>query len=577
MLLELAIRDLGVIEHASLVLGPGMTAVTGETGAGKTMIVGAIDLLVGGRSHADLVRPGATEAVVEGRFLRGAEGEDPTGGEEVVVRRVVPRDGRSRAYIDGRLATAGELAELGAALVDLHGQHAHQSLLRQGAQRDCLDRFGRVDLTGRRAAVDALRSVEEALVGMGGDERSRAREIDLLRFQVGELHDAGLTTPDEDDALETEEDVLSDAVAHQEAAALALELLGGDDAAADRLGAALHALEGRAPFTAVAVRLRSLADELGDLVRDLRAAGEAVEDDPERLAEIRGRRQLLRELRRKYGDTLAEVIAFRGEAEQRLAELEQHDARAAALDRRREECLGELAAAEAEVLAARRAAAPALAAAIEAHLAELAMPKARFAVDVDGPAGDDVVLRIAPNPGGAPLPLARTASGGELARTMLAIRLVLTESPPTLVFDEVDAGIGGNAANTVGAALAQLGADHQVLVVTHLAQVAAAADHHVVVTKDDTGDATVTRVSQLDAEGRVVELSRMLSGSPDSAAARGHAEELLAAAGPGGRPRSGPGGPAQSASGREARGASGRGARGASGTKARSTPSSAVR
>jgi DNA repair protein RecN (Recombination protein N) len=562
VLLELAIHDLGVIEHASLVLGPGMTAVTGETGAGKTMIVGAIDLLVGGRSHADLVRPGAAEAVVEGRFLRG---DDLGGGEEVVVRRVVPRDGRSRAYIDGRLATVGELAELGAGLVDLHGQHAHQSLLRQGAQRDCLDRFGRVDLAGRRAAIDALRAVEEALATMGGDERSRAREIDLLRFQVGELHDAGLTTPDEDDLLETEEDVLSDAVAHQEAAALALELLSGDDAAADRLGAALSAVDGRTPFAAVAVRLRSLLDELGDLVRDLRAAGEAVEDDPERLAEIRSRRQLLRELRRKYGDTLAEVIAFRGEAEQRLAELEQHDARAASLDRRRGECLEELAAAEAAVQAARRAAAPALAAAIEAHLTELAMPKARFAIDVEGPAGDDVTMRIAPNPGGSPLPLARTASGGELARTMLAIRLVLTESPPTLVFDEVDAGIGGSAANAVGAALAQLGADHQVLVVTHLAQVAAAADHHVIVSKDDTGDATVTRVAQLDADGRVVELSRMLSGSPDSAAARGHAEELLAAAGRSASP------------GKPARGDSGRAARSDSGRKARSTPSSAVR
>jgi DNA repair protein RecN (Recombination protein N) len=569
VLLELAIRDLGVIEHASLVLGPGMTAVTGETGAGKTMIVGAIDLLVGGRSHADLVRPGATEAVVEGRFLRG--------DEEVVVRRVVPREGRSRAYIDGRLAAVGELAELGAVLVDLHGQHAHQSLLRQGAQRDCLDRFGRVDLAGRRAAVDALRAVEASLAAMGGDERSRAREIDLLRFQVGELHDAGLTSPDEDDALETEEDVLSDAVAHQEAAALALELLGGDDAAADRLGAAVHTLDGRAPFAAVAVRLRSLVDELTDLVRDLRAAGEAVEDDPERLAEIRARRQLLRELRRKYGDTLADVIAFRGEAEQRLAELEQHDARAAALDRRRAECLAALAEAEAAVRAARRAAAPALASAIEAHLADLAMPKARFAVDVDGPAGDDVTMRIAPNPGGPPLPLARTASGGELARTMLAIRLVLTESPPTLVFDEVDAGIGGTAANAVGAALAQLGADHQVLVVTHLAQVAAAADHHVVVAKDDSGDATVTRVAQLDEEGRVVELSRMLSGTPDSAAARGHAEELLAASGRSGRRGRASGKAARSATGENARSASGKNARSASGKNARSTPSSAVR
>jgi DNA repair protein RecN (Recombination protein N) len=519
MLVELAVRDLGTIAEARLVLGPGLTALTGETGAGKTLVVEAIELLVGGRADPSVVRPGADEARVEGRAV--------VDGDEVVLERVVPRAGRSRAYVDGRLATATTLAEIGTRLVDLHGQHAHQSLLATATQRGALDRHGGVDLAPLVAARQRVVELDAELAALGGDERARAREIDLYRFQVGELDAAGLADPDEDAVLEAEEDTLADALAHQEAAAAAVAALADDGGAADAVALARSALADRAPFREHHARLEALAAELADVTSEIRAAGEGVEPDPDRLAAVRERRRLLHELRRKYGETLADVIDYHRTAAERLAELEDHDARAARLDADRAAAVDALARAEAAVGAARRAAADPLAAAIEARLVELAMPSATVSVAVGDDPGDDVTFLLAANPGAPPLPLARTASGGELARAMLATRLVLTAGPPTLVFDEVDAGIGGEAAHAVGRALAALGADHQVLVVTHLAQVAAHADEHVAVTKDDDGRTTTSALRHLGRDDRVVELSRMLSGSPDSDAARRHAVELL--------------------------------------------------
>jgi len=519
---ELAVTDLGVIAELSLVLGPGMTALTGETGAGKTLVVEAIELLVGGRADPLMVRPGADQAVVEGRFV--------TGDDEVVLRRVVPREGRSRAYVDGRLATVAELVEVGRRLVDLHGQHAHQSLLATAVQRHALDRFGGIDLEPLRSARKELSVLDERLAALGGDEHERAREIDLLRYQVAELEAAGLTGPDEDEALDAEEDLLADALAHREAAGAAVAALTTDGGAGEGVAAALGAIDGRAPFAEAEGRLRSVAAELADLSGELRAQGEGIEDDPTRLAGVRERRHVLHDLRRKYGDTLADVLAFRDQASARLAELEARDATAAALDAERLAAIDAVRRAERAVGRARQAAAPALAAAVQAHLADLALARARLEIDVGDDPGDDVTFRLAANPGAPPLPLAKVASGGELARTMLALRLVLSEAPGTLVFDEVDAGIGGEAALAVGRSLAALGADHQVLVVTHLPQVAAHADAQVVVAKHIDGEVTATTALTLDPEARVVEVSRMLSGSPDSATARRHAEELLEAA-----------------------------------------------
>jgi DNA repair protein RecN (Recombination protein N) len=539
VLLELAVRDLGVIPELRLVLGPGMTAFTGETGAGKTMVVDAIELLVGGRADPMLVRTGASEAWVEGRFLHAG---DPTGdGEsrEVVLSRAIPRNGRSRAYIDGRLATAGELAALGAALVDLHGQHAHQSLLHSAAQRESLDRFGGVDLVPLRAARYDVAHVVDELTALGGDERARAHELDLVRYQVGEIDGASLDGPDEDERLEAEEDLLADAAAHRTAASGALTALSGEGngasdgaaSASDALGAAVAAVAGRAPFREAEARLRALAAELTDVASELRAAGESIDEDPARLDAVRERRQLLHDLRRKYGDTLADVLAEGERLRARLAQLEDHDRRAAELDAALIEARKVEAVAAAVVAAVRRAAAPDLAQRIQANLADLAMPKAQVAIEVRGDdPGDDVEVLLAANPGTPPLPLAKVASGGELARTMLALRLVLTGAPPTLVFDEVDAGIGGTAALAVGRSLARLAGEHQVLVVTHLPQVAAYADAQVQVAKQSDDAATVSQARVLDQPDRVIELSRMLSGQPDSDAARTHAAELLASA-----------------------------------------------
>ena len=525
MLAELHVRDLGVIADLHLLLGPGMTVLTGETGAGKTLVVEAIELLVGGRADSVLVRPGAQEALIEGRFVTG-DGQD-----ETVLARVVPRDGRSRAYVEGRLATAAELADRGRALVDLHGQHAHQSLLSARMQRAALDRFAGVDLAPLAEARQRLRAIDDALAALGGDARARAREVDLLRFQLAELDAASLADSDEDRRLEAQEDALADATAHREAAAAGYDALSGDGGALDALGRAVDAVAGRLPFADLDARLRALQAELAEAASDLRQAGDAIVDEPELLDQVRARRRLLRELCRKYGEQLSEVMAYQEEAQARLAELESHSVRVEALEGERKKALAAVDGEAAVVARARRHAAPALAARVQEHLATLAMPGARLEVTVGGPdPADDVEFRLAANRGSPPLPLAKVASGGELARAMLAARLVLTEAPPTLVFDEVDAGVGGEAALAVGRALAELAADRQVLVVTHLPQVAAFADVQVVVSKDDVGDRTVASARPVTGGDRVVELSRMLSGQPSSGTARGHAEELLATA-----------------------------------------------
>jgi DNA repair protein RecN (Recombination protein N) len=546
MLSELHVSQLGVIEDVSITVGSGMTVLTGETGAGKTLIVDAIALLLGTRADPVIVRPGTAEAAVEGRFI------ESEGAIETILARVVPASGRARAYVNGRMASAQQLTDTGARLVDLHGQHAHQSLLQPAAQRAALDASGSVDTREVADARRRLREVTDALAGVGGDARARARELELLRYQLAELDGASLESATEDDELRAEEELLSDATALRQAAGAASEAISGDDGLMDRLGLALAALAGRAPLRDIHDRLLGVQAELADAAGEARGLAETIPDDPERLAEVGGRRQLLTELRRKYGDSLTDVIEFRETTRARVSELEDHDQRAAALDRERALAEAALTAAEERLRAARLAAAPGFALEVEAALRQLAMPRARFEVEI-GPeaAGEQVTWMLSANPGEPCLPLAKIASGGELARAMLAVRLVLgrrvvgagggggsdvadglpsvtDEDPPTLVFDEVDAGIGGEAAVAVGRALAALGRDHQVLVVTHLPQVAACADRHLVVEKDTTGERTTASVRSVEGRERVVELSRMLSGRPDSATARRHAEELLA-------------------------------------------------
>ncbi len=519
---ELVVSDLGVIDRLSLALPRGLIALTGETGAGKTLMVDAINLLMGGRADPGLVRAGATEAIVDGRF--------EIDGEELVLTRVVPADGRSRAYINGRPATAAALTELGATMVDVHGQHAHQSLLGVDAQRDALDTYGGIDLGRLEAAKQQLAALDRELSELGGDERSRAREIDLLRYQVEELDAVGIEQPDEDELLRAQEEVLSNAVDHEDAASRAIDLLVEDAGARDQLASVLSGIEHRSIFEPAASRLRDVLAEIDDIADEIRVVAGGIERDPEALEAVQERLQTLQQMRRKYGENLAAVMDEHRILAERLAELQDHDARALRIDTERAAALAELEAAQAVVLAARQAAAPALATAIEAKLPDLAMPKASIGITVSGSDGSHVVFELSANPGSPLQPLAKVASGGELARTMLALRSVLSHAPPILVFDEVDAGIGGQAGFAVGRSLSDLGDRHQVLVVTHLPQVAAFADAHLAVEKRQGDDETVSEIHLLDGRERITELARMLSGQPDSKTARKHAKELMAEA-----------------------------------------------
>lgn len=521
MLEELRVRELGVIEDVDIVFGPGLTAITGETGAGKTLVVEALELLVGGRADPVVVRSGAEEASVEGRF----ELE-----REVVLRRVVPRAGRSRAEIDNKMVPVGALEERGRDLVDLHGQHTHQSLLRPVVQRSALDRFAGVDLEEVHALRRALAALDEEIAALGGDDRRRSRELDLLRFERDEIARAVIASAEEDERLAEEEEVLRSATALRESVGFAYAVLQGGERSGvlDQLGEARAQLERFDALQEPVARIRATIAELEDLADELRRSRDRFEEDPERMDEVRARRQLLHDLIRKHGENLGDVLHAAEEIGARIAELESTEQRRAAALARREELRAALADAERVVGDKRRDAASALALAVEKRLRGLGMRNARLEVVVGAEGiGDDVEFRLGANRGEATLPLRKVASGGELARAMLALRLVLTAAPPTLVFDEVDAGIGGEAALAVGRALAELGATHQVLVVTHLAQVAAHADHQLVVEKREAKDRSIATVRQVRDDERVVELSRMLSGHPDSQAAREHAAELL--------------------------------------------------
>ena len=552
MLTELHVTNLGVIQDVTVELRSGMTALTGETGAGKTLLVDAISLLLGGPTDPSVVRPGASEALVEGRFT------GPT-GDETILTRVVPASGRSRAYIDGRMASAAQLAEVGESLVDMHGQHSHQALMTTGAQRALLDRYGGISTQQVASARRTVRELADAQQALGGDPKARAREIDLLRFQVDELDSAGLESADEDRHLRDEEETLGAATSLRQAAEQIHVSLTAEDGICDRVGLLASIVPSGKALASIRERLSTSLVDLSDVAQEARLAAESLEDDPDRLAWIGARRNLLADLRRKYGDSLEEVIAFRDDARDRIAELESHDQRASELDAQIRLAEANLAEQQQLLLENRRRIAPSLSEAVETRLRELAMPNARFLVDVgEEPPGDSVTWMLGANPGEPVLALTKVASGGELARTMLAARLVVGTAGPasapegvdrsrrgdrskdetthtnggpvgaaTIVFDEVDAGIGGEAAVAVGRALASLSSDCQVLVVTHLPQVAAFADQHLVVQKRTEKDRTVASVGEVEGQNRVVELSRMLSGSPGSQTARRHAEELL--------------------------------------------------
>jgi len=562
MIEEIRIENLGVIASARVELGPGLTAITGETGAGKTMLLTGLGLLLGGRADAARVRAGAEQASAEGTFVlppgspaadraveAGAQLDDDGA---LVVLRTVAAAGRSRAYLGGRTVPQGVLAELAEHLVTVHGQ-ADQTRLRSPArQRAALDTFAGPEharlLEDYRAAWAERQRLTAELTDLVEHAAERAREAELLRLGLAEVERLD-PQPGEDLELAAEAERLGHAEDLRAAAQAAHDaLMGTDDAAAPPAAVAHVDLARRGvdavaghdeALAALAARLADAGYALADIGADLARYADGIQADPGRLAAVQERRAALASLTRAHGGTVDDVLAWASDAGLRLLELDQGEDRTVALRERIDALSGELASLAGRIGAGRAAAAERLAEAVTAELAGLAMPKATFRVELTptdelGPwGGEDVEMLLSAHAGAPLVPLGQGASGGELSRVMLAIEVALATSPtvsrpPTFVFDEVDAGVGGKAAVEVGRRLAELARSAQVLVVTHLAQVAAFADRHVVVAKSDgDGPVTAADVRQVTGQERVAELARMLSGQEDSALALEHAAELL--------------------------------------------------
>ncbi|WP_370246610.1 DNA repair protein RecN [Nocardioides sp.] len=557
MIEELRISSLGVIESSVLELGPGLTVITGETGAGKTMVVTALGLLLGGRADSGAVRSGARQARVEGVVAAGSlpafrAAVEDLGGEveddAVVLARNVAAEGRSRAFVGGAAVPVAALQEVAEPLVAVHGQSDQHRLLSVRAQRDTLDRFGGppvLDVLARYQQVHTeLREVERTLADVVEHARDRAREADVLRFGLGEI-EAVAPQPGEDADLAAEESRLGFADTLRLAAEQAREALSSESGGPDALGTVgaargfLEGVRGHDPAAAaLADRVGEVGYVLADLAADVASYATGIETDPARLAAVSERRAALTALTRKYGETVEEVLAWAEQAAARLLDLDGTDERIETLRARRDELEQALTVAAEALHEARTEAAARLEQAVTAELGLLAMPHARLTIAVEpvAPAAhgaDDVAFLLAANTGSEPRPLHKGASGGELSRVMLALEVALagTTTVPTFVFDEVDAGVGGAAAVEIGRRLAALAAGGaQVLVVTHLPQVAAFGDRHVVVRKASDGSVTTSGLTTLDDAERERELSRMLAGMADSDTALAHARELLSMA-----------------------------------------------
>ncbi|MEY4698912.1 MAG: repair protein RecN, partial [Pseudomonadota bacterium] len=422
MLRSLNIRDFVIVDELDLDLDHGFTVLTGETGAGKSILLDALSLVLGERADPSQIREGKSKAEISALFsLDGSLKElisnwlDEQGfnleddGATLILKRIIDASGRSRAFINGGIATLNQTKELGNYLVDIHGQHAHQRLLTAAVQRESLDSFGSIDLSALRTARETVTHIEANLAALGGDEKSRAREIDLLQFQCDEIETARLDDPDEDALLSREEDALADVVKHQEALMKATALLSDDGAVLEQLGEALRALSPIGSMPDVLQRLSALLAEAEDVSHVLRSLAEGTEENPERLEEIRLRRQLLRDLMRKYGDSLADVLSFGQEARTRLDELTGYAERVEQLEKQRSKAMADLLAQQTKVGNQRRSVAPKLATEVEKHLRTLALPNATVQISVgdaaSDPAGESVVFMLTANPGSAPAPL----------------------------------------------------------------------------------------------------------------------------------------------------------------------------
>ena len=549
---ELTVENLAVVERVRLALDPGFTVLTGETGAGKSLVVDAVALALGARAASDQVRSGADAARVEAVFDSPPPlSEDPLAdvlaeGEGLaIVRREVGADGRSVARLNDRTVTVGSLAALGARLGEIHGQHDQQRLLEPARQLALLDGFGPHAqlVTAVAEAHRAWRATVARAAELVTDAHELARRVELLRHQVDEITTAD-PQPGEDVELEAQLRAAEHAESIARAAAEAVAALREEGGAADALAVVERGLIGATQhddrFSPFADRAAALAAEAGELARDVADAAEQVELDPASRAAAEERLGLLYDLRRKYGDSIEAVISFGAEAADELGRLE---GQAGERDRLRAEEVERRAALDAATAAltdARQEAAGRLAAAVNAELPPLGLPPNAFGVTLEpadvGPTGADRVLfTFAPNPGEPPRPLGRIASGGEASRLSLALKVVLAtaDETPLLVFDEVDAGVGGRNASALGERLRALSRFHQVLCVTHLPQVAAYADSHLVVGKRVEGDRTATEVHALEGDARAAELSAMLAGEGAGDEARSAAEALLRGAGSG--------------------------------------------
>jgi DNA repair protein RecN (Recombination protein N) len=560
MLRELRIENLLLIERAELRLGEGLNAITGETGAGKTVLAHSLDLLMGGKAKSGIVRPGAAEAWVEGVFDLPAGLLDepelaelaerlPEGADEVVLGRRVSAGGRTSAFVAGRAATAADLKALGGRLLAFFGQHEHRKLTIASAQMEVLDGFaGAQHLALRDEYREAHREVgrlSAELAGLREREGSRERDLDLYRYELAEIEEVE-PDPEERAALAVDRERLRHAEGLSEAAAGAHAGLAGADLEGGGAAAALAEAESRLTAAGgldpgldqIAERVAALNVEVGDVAAELRDYAEGVAADPGGLLGIEERLEAIDKLERKHGGSVESVLAHAERCRAEIARLEGAEERGAeatvalAVAEGRRADLGK------KLSAGREKAARPLEKRVATELSQLAMDGARLEVVLDphpdefGASGRETVeLRVAPNPGIEPAPLRDAASGGELSRVMLALSgLGPAAGAATLVFDEIDAGIGGNTARIVGERLRALGAEHQVLCITHLPQVASLAEAHFRLEKDVAGDQTVASVERLEGEGVVEEIRRMLGGERSDEAATQHARELIRAA-----------------------------------------------
>ncbi len=550
MLRELRIRHYAVIEDLSLELAPGLNVLSGETGAGKSIIVGALSLLLGERASTDDVRAGEERALVEAAFdVEGREelvdacrraGVEPDEGW-LILRREVQREGRNRAWVNGSPATAGLIWELGSALVELHGQHEHQLLLERGEQRRVLDAFADAgELADRVSELHAaLAERREALEGVR-ERAGRARErADWLRFKAEEIASAGLSAGEEEE-LRAEASRLENSEELTELSGWLHEAVyGGDGSVVDRLGEAGRRMEDLVRLDPEAEEFRemlaSARAELEELGRRLAAYSGDVEHDPGRLARVRERLDEIFRLQRKYGDTVAEVLEAGRAARDELEAMEGSERRIEELQAEIDGLADELRERADELTARREEGAERLARAVEPLLAGLGLEGGRFEVALEpreepGPNGAEYVeFRVSLNPGFEPGPLRRVSAGGALSRLLRALMPVRArvDDVPSLVFDEIDAGVGGQVAHRVAEKLASVSERHQVFVITHLPQIAARAGAHWRVTKEEAGGRAATSVELLEGEARIEELARMLGGDPESGLSRDHARELL--------------------------------------------------